>query len=199
MGSYSYAIEGSMAGQVIINSLAGFDGPVVSDESVDQAQNHADQVVEAWQVHVLPKLSNQYTFVGVTARGVRNRLISAESFGTVATGTGNGATLPTFVAAKVRLATATPGRAGRGRTGLCGLQEPQSPSGSPNMLDPVERADYETRMQAFMAALLAGANGIQLAVVSRVAGRVPRPDPLVSFVTAITVDAELGTRVSRLR
>ncbi len=188
-----------MAGQVVINTLAGFDGPTTSAELITQAQVHADLVRDAWQQHLLPKLSSQYAFVGVTARGVNNPLIMAFSAATLPGGTVPGQPLPTFACAKVKLATATPGRAGRGRTGLCGIVEASTPDNLPNRLASSERGDFETRMNAFRTTLEGGTQGIQLAVVSRRSQGALRPVPLVSFVTSITVDGELGTRVSRLR
>jgi hypothetical protein len=195
-----------MAGQVVINSLAGFTGAETVGETVEEAQLVADLFRSAWQAHLLIRLSNQYAFLGATARGMRNPLLSAFSPATVAAGSLTGAALPTFAAVKVKLQTGTPGPAGRGRTGLTGGVEDASGATTANTLTSVARADYQLGVDNFIAALLAATPSVKLSVISRFLGTdaagkpIPRvAGPLASFVTSAIVMPTLGTRVSRLR
>jgi hypothetical protein len=206
MASYTASVEGLMSGQVIINSLAGtlIGGSVAEDATT--AQQVAAAFARAWESTLLTAISSQYAFVGVTCRGVTNPLVSGFAPAVVLQGTLAGSSLPTFAAAKVRLLTATPGPAGRGRTGICGVEEGATSTLTPNRLDAAPLASFQAKMDSFRQQLLASTPSITLSVVSRFKGTdaqgkpLPRVGgPLVSFVTSSPVLPELGTRVSRLR
>ncbi len=206
MSGYSVAMIGNMAGQVIINSLASFTGSSSGPGLVEEATDTARVFRDAWQAQIMPALSSQYSFDRVEARSTTNPLIIGSVTATVPAGNAPGAPLPTFACARIKLNTATPGRAGRGRTGLAGIRESTTLDNAPNTLDLGTVSDLQTRMDAFLAALLAATPSCKLAVVSRFQGTtadgqpVPRPGgPLTSFVTSIQVQTKLGTRVSRLR
>jgi hypothetical protein len=187
-----------MAGQQIINSF-GAVGSVGPDEGLGEALTVAGAFRAAWQSSILPFLSNQYVFTKVTARGVRTTLLSAEVAATQGPGGVSLAALPTFVALKVRLATATPGPAGRGRTGICGIVEAATEPNQPNMVEASDRALWQTRFQNFRDALSGNTSPVALAVISRFLNNAPRADPLVSLVQDHSIPAVLGSRVSRLR
>ncbi len=206
MTAYAVSIEGSMAGQVIINSLAGFTGVAGPVDDVEEANGVAVAFRDLWQARILPSVSNQYTFVGVTARGVNNPLVSAFASSTAGTGGAMGTSLPTFACAKVSLQTATPGPAGRGRTGICGIDEAATTAALVNRIDSGTQNALQVGMDGILSGLLTVAKPINLSVISRFKGvdgqgkPIPRVDgPLASFVTSIVVRSELGTRVSRLR
>ncbi len=195
-----------MAGQVVINIVAVRLAAGGITETNAEAAAVAAAVRDAWQTNLMPKLSTDYKFVQVTARGVIEPAVSGSAPATLAAGAIAGPGLPTFAVAKVRIQTATPGRAGRGRTGLSGVDEGSTAAGSVNRLVPAAVTTYQTAINGFQSALLASALGLSIVVVSRFKGvdgtgkPVPRPGgPLVSDATALTVDGELGTRVSRLR
>ncbi len=206
MGTYAVSVVQSMAGQAVVNSLGirvigstGFETP---GEAIEVATG----VRDGWQTNILPKLWTGLSLFSVEARGITSAI--AESVAATVTAGGNpGSPSPSFAAVKVKLRTATPGRAGRGRTGLGGLTEPSTPSDQPNRLSAAEAGDFQNRFDAFRNGL-AGVlpNGLELVVISRFVGTdvngrpIPRPGgPVVSLVTSSTVDAQLGTRVSRLR
>jgi hypothetical protein len=199
VGSYDVSVEGLMAGQVIINSLGFRITASTGFETPGEALELATNVRNAWQTNILPELSNQYLFVGVTARGLTEPGIAETSPATVGAGSKTSAPLPTFVAVKYKFRTATPGRAGRGRTGLAGFPELGTPETTPNRIAPNSQEQFLTVWQAFRAAIAAASQPAEQVVISRVLGGVPRAIPLVSLVTSVQVDAELGTRVSRLR
>lgn len=206
MGAYALSIEGRMAGQVIINSLGARVIGATNFETPLEAFEVANQVRKAWEARVMPKLTNAYQFVGVNARGVTAPLLTNQAPGTVAAGSIVGATLPSFVAVKVTLRTGTPGRSGRGRTGIPAIGEASTPADQPNNLTPSERTDWQARWDLIVSDLKAGTPPVEFVVISRYLGTdgngVPllRPGgPLVSPVVSVSVQSELGTRVSRLR
>jgi hypothetical protein len=117
-----------------------------------------------------------------------------------------GAALPTFVAGRVVFQTGTPGRAGKGRTGLPGLLEGGTEPSAPNLLVGTTRNDLQTRITGFVADLAANVPTIKPVVVSRFKGTdgngnpIPRPGgPIASVVTSTAVLSTVGTRVSRIR
>jgi hypothetical protein len=195
-----------MAGQVIINSLGFRIVASTGFETVGEALELANNVRDAWQLHILPKISTQYTFVGVQAKGLTAPGISEFAAATAPGGTVPGSPLPTFVAVKYKFRTLTPGRAGRGRTGLVGLTEASTPTDQPNRMLNSEPAAFLLAWEEFRTALLSASQPAEQVVISRYLGTdaagdpVLRPGgPLVSLVTSVAVDGELGTRVSRLR
>jgi hypothetical protein len=199
MGSYAVSVVGSMAGQAIVNSLGFRIIASTAFETPGEALELAKNVRAAWQTHLLPTISLQYTFEGVTARGVTEPGIAESAAATVATGGKFGDPLPTFVAVKVKFRTDTPGRAGRGRTGLPGLIEGGTLGPTPNRASPAEVAAYQQAWLEFRQMIAAASQPAEQVVISRFSNKAKRVTPISSVVTSHTVEAELGTRVSRLR
>jgi hypothetical protein len=199
MGSYAISVEGSMAGQVVINSLGFRIVGSTGFETPGEALELATNIRTAWQARMLARMVPAYAFVGVTARGVTEPGIAEFASATVTPGTNGGSPLPSFVAIKFKFRTATPGRAGRGRTGLAGASEDSTTAGAPNRIGPADVTANELAWANFRADLLAGSQPAEQVVISTMLGGVPRAAPLVSLVTSVQVDGELGTRVSRLR
>jgi hypothetical protein len=148
---------------------------------------------------LLPTISTKYTFIAVHARGLVQPGINETVQATIPAGGKFGDALPTFVAVKVKFRTNTPGRAGRGRTGLPGLVEAGTLSDTPNRASPAEVAAYQQAWTDFRNAVELDPGGAQQIVISRFLNGIKRTTPTWSLVTSHTVEGELGTRVSRLR
>lgn len=205
MARYSIAIVGTMAGQQVIN-VHGLDWDnVAAPETQAEAAAAAEAAFVAWKAAFLVRLSDQYTVLGAQARGVGNPLILGESTGPPQAGARLETPLPSFAVAKVLIRSTEPGRAGRGRTGLSGVTENYTDLTSPNRLNGGGQLDLQQRADVWFASLKGGVPPRQLTVVSRFKGVDPtgkpvrRPVPIASNATSVTVAAELGTRVSRLR
>lgn len=203
MGTYICSIEATLAEQEINNLVAvQAGGDLTEDEPAATAI--ADGVAAAWKLHVMPQLAVLYTLSNVTVRGLHTDGIIAVKPLSGAGGIGS-QSLPTFAVAKVQFLSATPGRAGTGRTGLTGIPEPlnAADSVSVNTLAPAYVADLSTAIGAFRTAVAAISppqeSLCSLAVVSRYANKVKRAQPLVSPITSHKVLAKMGSRVSRLR
>ncbi len=199
MGSYDIAIIGTLAGQNIVNSHGMTIADAFSVENVADAAIAAQRAFDAFRINFSGSLSSQYTGLRAEARGVLNAAVFAASSSASFQGQGNGAALPSFVAARVKLTTGTPGRAGRGRTGLPGLMEDQTQATAPNLLVPAVQTALANGAEAWRLQLKGTAPLSALSVVSRIVNGVKRTTPLVSEVLSTSVDSQLGTRVSRIR
>lgn len=199
MGAYAVSIEGSMAGQQIINSLGFRKKGSLEVEFADQAIECATKVRDAWQTYILQTISTQYTFIGVHARGLVQPGVAETVQATQPAGTKFGDPLPTFVAVKIKFRTEVPGRAGRGRTGIPGLIEGGTLPLTPNRASAAEVATLQQYWAEFRNAIAAGTDGYDQIVISRFLNKVKRPTPTWANVTTHAVQGELGTRVSRLR
>ncbi len=206
MPVYSCAIKHTYAGQDAINVIGFAREAITGAETGSEATIVANAVASAWNTRMMPKLSAQLVLNGVEARGMVVREVSGLS--TVGTGSGTvlGASLPSFVAARILMSSDTPGRAGRGRTGLAGITEVMTQAASPNSLEFGERQGFQTAYDFFVADLAALVPTLFPVVISRFKGTgvdgkpLPRPGgPIASKVTTSSVQVSLGTRVSRLR
>jgi hypothetical protein len=195
-----------MAGQTVINSLGGRMAASTAFETNGEALEVAQAFRREWELQILPQLSNQYSFIGVTARGMIDAPVTGFAPATVFSGGNAGEALPTFVALKVKLQTETIGVAGRGRTGLPGLVEGATTSAEPNRVVAGTVTFFQGKLDAMLAGLAAGAPVVDWVVISRYQGTaangdpLPRPGgPIASKVIAAQALSELGTRVSRIR
>jgi hypothetical protein len=199
VATYSIAIVGEMAGQQVINVLGATAGDAFSVEDPIEASETASRVYQAWRDQVVFRLSSQYTATKAIARGVIDTSVSGESIGAVTAGGDASSALPTFAVAKVVLQSTRSGRAGRGRTGLSGITEGMTAPDAPNRLSAASIGVLEGAFDQFVGQAEGGAPTLKLVVVSRIFRGVKRATPLISAVVSTTVQAELGSRVSRLR
>jgi hypothetical protein len=199
VGAYVVSLEGFSAGQAVVNVMGAKGSGETQFETAVEALQCAVALARSWEQNVMGRLCNTYQFVGATARGAFEGEISAFEPAIVTAGGSASEPMPTFVAIKWRLRTATPGARGRGRTGLSPVPENTTDAANSNAINAVNRNAYQANADAFLAQIAAAAPAVQLAVISRVLNGVPRAIPLVSPVTSISVDSRLGTRVSRLR
>jgi hypothetical protein len=199
MARYEISIIGNMAGQAIVN-VHGLDfDNVAGPETPSEAAAAAERAFSAWKAAFMIRLSSGYTVTQAIARGVSNGAISGTSTSGPASGQRAETPLPTFAVARIKLQTVEPGRAGRGRTGLSGLIETYTDAASPNTLSGAALIDLQPQVQQWFNALKGGAPPAQLTVISRVLGGVKRANPVVTDVDSVQLQAQLGTRVSRLR
>jgi hypothetical protein len=147
----------------------------------------------------MPRLASQYSVQSAVARGVKDAQVSGTSISAGTPGGVISAVLPSFAVVRLRLNTSTPGRGGRGRTGLSGVMENQTDDTAPNSINSTNQGTFQTAANAFLAELNGGTPVGNVAVVSRISRKVVRTTPLVSPVVSITVESKLGSRVSRLR
>jgi hypothetical protein len=206
MPVYACAIKHTMSGQEVINVIGFARQDTLGAETGTEAAIVANQVAIAWKQKVLAQLSDQLRFEVVEARGMVVREVSGLSIEPAANGSQGLPSLPTFVAARVVMTTNTPGRAGRGRTGLSGIAESLSEAGLPNTLSAAARNLLQGGYTDFITQLGALLPAIFPVVISRYKGTnpdgspIPRPGgPIASAVTSSTVQSTLGSRVSRLR
>jgi hypothetical protein len=204
--AYQCSIEHTLAGQPAVCVVAFARTDSLGAETLAEAAIVAENVAIAWKARFLPNLTARVLFLRVTARGVIDQAVSGTSISTSQSGSRDVAALPSFVAARVKFQTATPGRAGRGRTGVPGLAEDNTESNSPNLLTGAAQAALATALSSFVGDLALLTPTVFPVVVSRFKGTdgagkpLPRPGgPLVSPVTSSSVDSTVGTRVSRIR
>jgi hypothetical protein len=196
---YACAIEHTMQGQVVINAIGFARTDLLGAETVAEAEIVAEQVAIAWKARFMVSLNPALRFERVTARGMKDAEVSGLSFSAPVVGGDAGAALPSFVALRIALKTATPGRAGRGRTGVSGLAESATEALTPNTLTPGIVTIYQNALTSFRSDLAALTPTIFPVVISRVANGVPRVVPIASPVIGATVLSQIGSRVSRLR
>jgi hypothetical protein len=66
-----------------------------------------------------------------------------------------------------------------------------------NFLDPDVQGGLQTLVGLFYSGMASAGVPVTPAVISTIHGGTPRPSPLVTEVTTVTVERPLGTRVSR--
>jgi hypothetical protein len=206
MPVYQAAIEHAQAGQKLLCVIGFARQDTLGGETPAEAAIVAEQVAIAWKARVMIVLNQFLIFQSVTARGMVVPEVSGVSSSGTRAGTIVGSAMPTFVAGRVVFQTATPGRAGRGRTGLPGMQEDWTDPDNPNQLRELFRGNLSTAMNNFVTDLNALLPRIFPVVISRFKGTdangkpLPRVGgPIASEVTSTGVIAPLGTRVSRIR
>ncbi len=208
MAVYSCAIKHEYLGQNVVNVIGFARQDTLGAETVTEAQVVANQVSIAWKARVLGQMASAVRFIEVEARGMFVPAVAGLSAsGSQAGGIPSAnAVLPSFAAAKVILATNTPGRAGRGRTGIAGLVEGDTEAISGNLLTAAKQNSLGTAFAGFVTDLAALTPTIFPVVISRYLGTgadgkpIRRPGgPIASPVVSNRVAPELGTRVSRLR
>lgn len=199
MASYVAGIEQEYQGQLVVNVIGFARTDTLGAETPAEAAIVAEQVAIAWKARIIPRQVNTLKFLQVVARGVNNAGIVGTSIALPVNGSLVQAGLPGFAAARVQLQTQTPRRAGRGRTGLCGVSESDTDSATPNNLSAAAQTAFSNNFVNFVNDLAALAPTIFPVVFSRVLNLVPRAAPLVSQVTSTSVMIPLGTRVSRIR
>jgi hypothetical protein len=195
-----------MAGEVVVNVIGFARQDTLGAETPADAAAVANQVAIAWKARVMNALCASLVFQQVTARGMIEPQVSGVSIESSKAGVNTTTSLPSYVAAKVVFGTATPGRAGRGRTGLSGLPEVGTDGVAVNSLTASYQSDLASAMNLFMQDLAALTPTIFPVVISRFQGTdvtgkpVPRPGgPIASTVISTSVMSKLGTRVSRIR
>lgn len=166
----------------------------------------AQDFADAWRKHLVAPLASTYQFAGVEAEDIATDDAAGYSAGT--TGPTVGADVnapgPTFVCASVRLKTSRRGRAGAGRFGLGPLPETFT-SGDGNYLNAGAQGTLATALTAWQADLESSGDSTfqTLMVVSYFKGvdaagkPIRRAEPLVTLVDSLSVNAVLGTRLSR--
>jgi hypothetical protein len=208
MPVYSAAIQHTFLGQAVVNVIGMARTDTLGGETVVEAGVVAEQVAIAWKQRLMPLLANGLRFDQVEARGMVVPEVVGKSFSPgVGGGLGSGvAILPSFAAVKVVFLTNTPGRAGRGRTGISGLAETYTEVSAGNNLVPSTQTSFQNAMINFINDLAALTPTIFPVVISRFKGvggdgkPLPRPGgPIASAVVSTSVQSQLGTRVSRLR
>lgn len=199
MSTYEVSILGTMAGQAVVNSFGVQWGNAADLPSAAEAATVAEFSFSKWKAAFLVRLSDQYAVQSAVARGMEDGRVSGVSTGGAQAGSLTGAALPTFCVAKIRLATNEPGRSGKGRTGLSGLVETYTDPVAPNELNGGALVDLRPQVTAWFDSMKTGSPASSLAVISRVFRKIERPTPVAFAVTGVSLDARLGTRVSRLR
>ena len=146
--------------------------------------------------------------VALAHRGASGMAVEGDAAGAFTPRTGggvgvqNGERAPLWVCASVRLQTAVRGRMGQGRTGIGPLAEMHVTGDS---LAATFAAPFLAAVRKFHTDLVTdlSVQGGELAVISRYKGvdaagkPIPRPVPIGSIVTSLTVNTFLGSRLTR--
>ncbi len=199
MAAFACAIEQELQGQLVVNVIGFQLQDSLGAETAADAATVANQVAIAWKNRIIPRQSSAVRFLQVVARGARDAGVVGVSVAAPQSGGVAAQGLPGFAAVRVVLQSATPRRAGRGRTGISGVPEGDTLIDTPNNLSPTAQPLWATALNNFVSDLAAIVPTITPVVISRELNLVPRPTPLISPVTSVSVSVPLGTRVSRIR
>ena len=198
MATLLATITGALAGAPVDNIIGLHITSGVVSADCDAI---AEQVLINWKNSMLSVLSQQLSVEQVDVVNVDDSSVGGR-FVEHHIGSVSGATLPSFVVAKVNLTTALRGRAYRGRTGLSGLIEDWTDSTTPNVLKSTAQASLAEAFEEFRVALNldldAIAGGSAVAVVSQVLHGIPRVPAIATDVTDTNVALALGTRRGRM-